>query len=162
MRGGERKCNIRERAIDALLRRRRTTAPRPSLIPSHFVYRLMLVIDFVSWLPEIRRGRQHLGVVAIYSGDPNQESSYRQNATWHCGNRLLAIVYLLRKARPRFLWWKESVKCTKRQLCRFARCPLSVQPSLQQLLWCLSSPLSPFFSPILTSSFPVPSASCTW
>ena len=107
-------------------RRRRTAAPRPSLIPSHFVYRLMLVIDFVSWLPEIRRGRQHLGVVAIYSGDPNQESSYRQNATWHCGNRLLAIVYLLRKARPRFLWWKESVKCTKRQLCRFARCPLSL------------------------------------
>ena len=150
-------------------RRRRTAAPRPSLIPSHFVYRLMLVIDFVSWLPEIRRGRQHLGVVAIYSGDPNQAAigaSYRKmqpgTVRRDCGNRLLAIVYLLRKARPRFLWWKESVKCTKRQLCRFARCPLSVQPPLQQLLWCLSSPLSPFFSPILTSSFPVPSASCTW
>ena len=75
-----------------------------------------------------------------------------------CGNRLLAIVYLLRKARPRFLWWKESVKCTKRQLCRFARCPLSLSPFSNNFYGasCLLFPfLFPDFNQLLPSSLSI-------
>ena len=91
--------------------------------------------------------REHFGSYRL----PLQCFLDSEDATWYGEKKLqkpAGIVYLLEE-RPRFLQWKESVKCTKRQLCRFARCPLSrsvqacLPPSLpqQQLLWRLLTPL---------------------